>query len=174
MTTKTRPRVFVPNPTVVETVDIPEPEKPSEDYKDEFPLMNSSVSIPTIVETYETITLNLPQSIYEEYKKTAAKSEMSVEDLMQHRLSACKNHNALRGLWFSDSERGQLENLLQKWPLESAAQVLKLLVKHNTVIINGEEITLTPAQKRVLSLAMFGGRTPKTFFESMIRKELRT
>ncbi len=146
---------------------------PPESFKDEFPVM-TMVDIPVITETYETVALNIPQSVYEEYAKTALRSEMSVEDLMQSRLAKCKNHNALRGLWFSDSERGQLENLIQKWPIESATQALKLLASASKVSIDGIEIVLTPAQKRVLSLAMYGGRTPTTFFESMIKKELRT
>lgn len=167
-----RPKVFVPKPTVV-TQEVEEVDKPSETFRDEFPLM-TGVDIPVIVETSETVTLKIPQSVYDEYAKVATKSDITVEELMQHRLANCKNHNALRGLWFSDSERGQLENIIQKWPIESASQALKLLIKAGTVKIDGEEITLTPAQKRVLSLAMYGGRTPKSFFESMIKKELRT
>lgn len=168
----TRHRVFVPRP-LVETHETTEAEQPSDTFRDEFPLM-VEVAIPAIVETYETVTLSLPQAVYDEYVKVAVRSEITVEELMQHRLANCKNHNALRGLWFSDSERAQLENIIQKWPVESASQVLKLLLKSGTVTINGEEIILSPAQKRVLSLAMYGGRTPKSFFESMIKKELRT
>lgn len=167
-----RTKVFMPKPAIETIADI-EPQKPSETFKDEFPLM-VDVELPNIVETFETVTLKIPQSVYNEYEKVAAKSEIKVTELMQHRLAACKNHNAVRGLWFSDAERAQLESILQKWPLESAFQALSLLSKSGKVVIEGEEIVLTPAQKRVLSLAMFGGRTPKTFFESMIKKELRT
>jgi len=175
-----RPRVFTKNledVAVLPLDDLPltppvdyQPVAP-ESYRDEMPVLGSKTEV--IVENLVPITIQLSQDLYNQYTKLAIAQELTLEEVLQHRLDACKNHNSLRGLWFTDSERGQLENLIQKWPLESAAQALSLLAKAATVTFDEVAITLTPAQKRALSFAMFGGRTPKTFFESMVRKELR-
>lgn len=176
MAQTTRPKVFKPkhiDPVFMEPMDSAEPEKPAESFKDEFPVMTASTHVPVTTEVYETVILKVPQHVYDDYKKSAGAQEMTVEELMQYRLLACKNHNALRGLWFSDSERTTLENILQKWPLETASQAIGLIQRAGLIKFDALEITLTPAQRRVVSLCMYGGRTPKTFFEAMVKKELR-
>lgn len=172
MPNNVRPRVFTQPVEVTSPLDgipIQQPEA----FRDEMPVLGFE-PVPVVeVESYSSVTLQLPQSIYAEYARVAAAQDQTVEEVMQHRLASCKSHNAIRGLWWTDSERAQLEELVQKRPLESAAQALTILNKAGTFTLDGLEITLTPAQKRVLSLNMYGGRTPKSFLEAMIKKELR-
>lgn len=163
-----RPRVFT-NKEATSPIDY-EPVAPAQ-FRDEMPVLGAEP--PKAVEEVTLVHLQIPTTIYNEYKRLASAQDMTVEELLQHRVKACKSHNAVKGLWFSDSERGQLENLLQKWPLETAAQALGLISRAATVTFDNVTVTLSPAQKKVLSIAMFGGRTPQTFFESLIRKELR-
>lgn len=148
------------------------PEAPAE-YRDELPVLGVPEQIEVTSGPFISMSIRIPQDIYDEYKRVAVAQDLTVEEVIQHRLEACRSHNALRGLWFSDSERGQLENLIQKWPLESAAQALSIISRAASVKFDEIQISLTPAQKRVLSLSMFGGRTPKSFFEAMVKKELR-
>jgi hypothetical protein len=162
----TRPRVFITN----EETATYSPEVPAE-YRDELPLLGATPEV-EVAEAYATVNIRLPQYLFDEYRRVAAAQELSVEEVIQHRLEACRTHNALRGLWFSDTERGQLENLIQKWPLESAHQALTLISRAATVRFDDIEVVLSPAQKRVLALRT-GNKKPETFFASLIKKEFQ-
>jgi hypothetical protein len=146
---------------------------PSEDFRDELPLLGEAAFPGLVAEVYTSVTLRMPQALYDEYAKTAESQSMSVEEVMQHRLSKCKNHNTLRGLWFSDSERAQLENLLKKRPLETASQVLTTLNTVADVDLDGFKISLTLPQRKILNIRARNGRSPEQVFESMIRKEFQ-
>lgn len=164
-----RPRVFSKE-TAVSPIEY-EPVAPAKDFRDEMPVLGA-IPLKAVEET-TLVHLQIPTIVLNEYKRLASAQDMTVEELLQYRVQACKSHNAVKGLWFSDSERGQLENLLQKWPIETAAQAISIISRAATVQFDNVTVTLTPAQKKVLSIAMFGGRTPQTFFEGLIRKELR-
>ena len=164
-----RPRVFNKE-TATSPIEYV-PVAPAENFRDEMPVLGYEP--PKAVEEMTLVHLQIPTNVYNEYRRVASAQDLTVEELLQHRIQACKSHNAVKGLWFSDSERGQLENLLQKWPLENATQALGLIARAATVRFDEITVTLSPAQKKVLAMAMFGGRTPQTFFEGLIRKELR-
>lgn len=185
-----RPRVFTSGPPVEDrpifpleheypdTGPLPELDPPSEDFRDEMPILSVGKKDEVETETYKSVTIRVPEVLYEEYRKVAASQDQTVEDVMQHRLASCKSHNALRGLWFSDSDRAKLEDLIQKRPLETPAQVLTKLSTSGTVALEGPdgekiELSLTPAQKKVLKLRMYGGRTYKAYLEGLLRKELQ-
>ena len=169
---KVRPRVFDVGLPVEENnfaIDLF-----SNNFKDEVPILGESVENASVqAEVYDNVILKIPHSLYEEYTKVAASQDQTIEEVMQHRLDSCKAHNAIRGLWFSDSERTQLENLLQKRPLAAASQAITIITNLGNINIEDLKINLTPAQRKVLGLAMYGGRTPQKFFEDMIRRELR-
>lgn len=175
-----RPRVFTkPEEVSVATspLDLPsaenyQPQEPSV-YRDEMATLNALDNPEVIADTYVPVNIRIPQTLYDTYRKVAAAQDLTVEEVIQHRLDACKFHNALRGLWFSDSERNQLENIIQKWPLETAAQALSLISKAAVVKFDDVQVFLTPAQKRMLSLSMISGRSPQKFFEALVKKELR-
>lgn len=178
---KTRPRVFGQMESRSTETPIVDAETPSVDFKDELllyfkdelPLLGEPLSTAPEAEFYTTVTLRLPQSLYDEYTKTAVSQDMSVEGVLQHRLAACKAHNALRGLWFSDSERSQLETLLKKWPLETATQALTLLSQIGVVDLDGLKLSLTVPQRKVLGIRTRYGATPQQVFENMLRREFQ-
>lgn len=177
-----RPRVFakkkeepvtpIDSPPVTSIAESYQPAAP-EEFRDEMPLLSIKDAVDVEEKALVPVTIRIPKLIYEDYQKIAAAQDITLEEVIQYRVAACKNHNALRGLWFSDLERGQLENLIQKWPLESATQVLNLISRAAIVRFDDMQVVLTPAQKKVL-VTRFGGRTPQSFFESLIKRELRT
>lgn len=175
-----RPRVFgnVSPVEVTSPLDDLTPSLPSPDFRDEMPVLNPTPIDQVEAEVYTSVTVRVPQRVYDEYRRVAAAQEQEIEEVMSHRLVSCRSHNAIRGLWFGDSDRSSLEDLLQKRPLESALQALSVLRTGGAFKLEVAEnetlnIELTPAQRKVLKLAMYGGRTPKKFFEDMIRRELR-
>lgn len=173
-----RPRVFSQKIEATSPLD-DVPSQPSPDFHDSMPLLGDSLDSPVVeAEVYASVTVRVPQSVYDEYRRVATAQGQEVEDVMAHRLGHCKSHNAKRGLWFGDSDRVSLEDLLQKRPLETAAQALAALKSGGSFkleIAEGETLSLSlnAAQRKVLRLAMYGGRTPQKYFEDMIRRELR-
>lgn len=144
------------------------------EFRDELPLLVAEeVSTGVEATIYTTVTLRIPQSLYNEYTSTAALQQMDVEEVMQHRLAKCKTHNTLRGLWFNDSERSQLESLLKKWPLETATQALTLLAQTGSIDMDGFKVSLTIPQRKILSIRTKHGMAPEKIFESMIRREFQ-
>lgn len=171
---KLRPRVFSgPVEQAVEVVTpIPDPVPPA-DFRDEMPVLGDVVAEAPSYEVYTSVTLRIPQALYEEYAKVAEAQELSVEEVMQYRLAKCKAHNAIRGLWFSDSERAQLEDLIKKRPIESAAQTLMLLTNGGVFNVEDIRVSLTIPQRKVLELRNRHGMPAKKLFEDMIRREFR-
>jgi len=170
---KVRPRVFSQPTNIVQETVVTEAIPPSQSFRDELPLLSSEPASLVETEVYNTLQIKLPQSLYDEYAKTALLQDMSVEEVVQHRLAKCKNHNSLRGLWFSDSEHSQLENILKKRPLETAAQTLTLLSSTGIVNVDDLKITLTIPQRKVLSIRTRHGVTPIQVFEAMLRREFQ-
>lgn len=172
---KLRPRVF--SGPVEQTVEVTTPlddaTLPSNDFHDEMPILGEVAAPAVEYEVYTNITLRLPQAIYAEYSKIAEGQELSVEDVMQHRLIKCRNHNALRGLWFSDSERSQLEELIKKRPIETSTQALALLSSGGIFSVEDIKISLTIPQRKVLDLRNRHGMPAQKIFEDMIRREFR-
>jgi len=146
---------------------------PSTEFRDELPLLGETTSSSVEAEVYTTVTLRIPQSLYDEYANTASLQLMDVEEVMQHRLAKCKTHNTLRGLWFSDSERSQLEKLLKKAPIETAAVALTSLSQAGGVDMDGFKVSLTIPQRKILGIRVRNGTTPERIFESMIRREFQ-
>lgn len=146
---------------------------PSEDFRDELPLLGEAAFPGLAAEVYTSVTLRMPQTLFDEYAKTAESQNMSVEEVMQHRLVKCKNHNTLRGVWFSDSERSRLEDLLKKRPLETATQVLTTLSTVGDVDLDGFTLSLTLPQRKILNIRTRNGSSPKQIFEGMIRREFQ-
>ena len=174
-----RPRVFTEKLEAVSPLDDLPITPPSPDFYDEMPVLGQLPVEPQVeAEVYTSVTVRLPQNVYDEYRRVATAQGQEIEEVIAHRISQCRSHNALRGLWFGDSDRSALEDTLQKRPLESPAQVLSALKSGGSFKLetaDGEtlSISLTPAQRKVLKLAMYGGRTPQKYFEDLIRREFR-
>jgi hypothetical protein len=171
---KARPRVFgaVPKENIEVTAPT-EPVEPSIEFRDELPLLGEESILNPAAEAYNTVTIQIPQSLWDVYDKVATAQSMSVEEVIQHRLAKCKNHNALRGLWFSDSEHSQLETLLKKCPLETASQVLTALKAASGIDLDGLKLSLTIPQRKVLAIRTKHGIDATKLFEAMIRREFQ-
>ena len=106
------------------------------------------------------LKLSLPQDLYADYEKLAENQGLTVTELVMHRLRRCKEHNSLRPLYFGDSQRGALETLLQKRPLETAEQTLSLLAASLSVKIGDfPPIPLSAQQVKRIGLAGYAGQT---------------
>jgi hypothetical protein len=107
-----------------------------------------------------TIRLAIPRDLYADYESAAAKQGLTVTELIMHRLYRCKDHNSLRPLYFSDSQRGALETLLQKRPIENAEQALATLNANLHVRISDfPAIPLTPQQVKRIGMGGYAGQT---------------
>lgn len=105
------------------------------------------------------VRLNLPPELYAKYAELAEKQGLTPAELLQNRLERCVEHSSLRPLYFSDSQRAQLENLIQKRPLETAEQVLPLLSSLLTFKVGEFEVPITNAQARRLQLSAYANMT---------------
>jgi hypothetical protein len=170
-----RPKVFgqAPQQAVAEFTSPLEVVPPSQEFRDELPLLGDESSHGVEAEVYASVTLRIPQSLYDEYAKIAAAQGMSVEEVLQHRLAKCKTHNTLRGLWFSDSEHAQLEKLLKKWPLENASQALTLISQASVLELDDFKLSLSIPQRKVLGIRTRHGMSPQQIFEAMLRREFQ-
>lgn len=173
-TPRTRPKVFGQSATTfVETIVPLESAPTTQEFRDELPLLGEEETYGVEAEIYTTVTLRIAQTTYDDYVKTAKAQGMYVEDVMQHRLTKCKTHNTLRGLWFSDSEHSQLETLLKRRPLETASQALTLISQASGVTLDDLKIILTIPQRKVLSIRTKNGTPPQQIFEAMLRREFQ-
>lgn len=147
-----------------------EPETREDNPSDEFPIMSTGDAKPLQLVT--KIELTIPTELYDEYARIATAQEQTIEEVISYRLDHCKGHNSLRGIWFTDSERIQLEKLLQKAPIDTATQALEIVRKAMGLDLSGIPLTLSMSQLRTLKLAMYGGLTPEKFFGDMIKARL--
>lgn len=106
------------------------------------------------------LRVSIPRDLYAEYEGSAQKQGLTVAELVLHRMRRCRDHNGLRPLYFTDLQRGQLEQLLQKRPLETAEQALALLTTCMSIRI-GEfpPIPITAQQVKRIEMSAYGGKT---------------
>ena len=116
-----------------------------------------------------TIRLSVPQELYAEYEKAAANQGLTVTELIMHRIKRCKDHNSLRPLYFSDSQRSSLEQILQKKPIETAEQALALLGASLSIPIGDLPVQLTAQQRKRISMGGYGGTSAEERFAQIIR-----
>lgn len=108
------------------------------------------------------LKLTIPLDLYAEYEGLASKQGLTVAELVLHRLRRCKDHNSLRPLYFTDTQRAQLETILQKRPLELSEQALTLLTTMLSLRV-GElpPIQLTAQQIKRIQMGGYAGQTPE-------------
>lgn len=106
------------------------------------------------------LKLTIPQELYNEYKQVADSQELSVSELMLHRLQRCAGHSSIRSLYFHTSHLVQLENLLQKRPLETPDQAVALLASALSIRLGDfPPVPVTAAQAKRLKMGAYGGKT---------------
>lgn len=169
-----------PKPVPVEEVDLPQELAtspvdavlPAKDFRDEFPLIVMQ-DVPAEPEPEKVqVEVSLSPDLYEAYAKVAEAQGQTIEEVLSHRLKTCQTHNALRGLWFGDVDRGQLETALGKKPLSSPSQVIQIINQSLSFNLGEINMSFTPSQLKTLKMRMYGGLTPDKFFKSLFVREL--
>lgn len=119
------------------------------------------------------LKLSIPQELYAEYEKLAAAQSLTVTELVMHRLRRCRDHNSLRPLYFTDSQRSSLENLLQKRPIETAEQALALLNAALSIRI-GEfpPIPLSAQQVKRIGMSGYAGQSAEERLSQIVQSAI--
>lgn len=116
------------------------------------------------------LKLHLPQELYAEYEQIALGQGLTPTELIMHRLKRCKDHTALRPIYFNDSQRSQLEGILQKKPLENAEQAIALIKAGLSVHIGDlPPIQLTAQQVKRIGMAGYAGQTAEERLQYIIK-----
>ena len=115
-----------------------------------------------------SIRLAIPQELYAEYEQSAYKQGLTVTELIMHRLVRCKDHSGRRTLFFSDTQREQLERILQKRPIESADQALALLGANLVANVGQFPIQFTAPQIKRISMGGYGGLSAEERFAQIV------
>lgn len=118
------------------------------------------------------IRLNIPRDLYASYAALAEKQGLTPAELMQHRLERCSSHSSIRPLYFPDSQRAQLETLLQKRPVETPEQALALLAGALSVGVGELAVPITPAQAKRLKLSAYAGMTVQDRLTQIVQTAL--
>ena len=119
------------------------------------------------------IRLSIPRELYDEYEKIAGNQGLTVTELVMHRLYRCKDHNSIRPLYFADTQRGQLELLLQKRPLETAEQALALLGTSFSVRIGDfPPIPLSAQQVKRIGMGGYAGMTAEQRLTQIVQSAI--
>lgn len=122
------------------------------------------VPAPAVVNPDEgpvVIQLTIPRELYNQYKDLADGQDLTVAELMTHRLTRCQSHSSIRSIYFSTTQVQQLEQLFQKRPLETPDQVLAS-IKAAFQFSVGElpPIPITPLQAKRIHIGTPRGQTP--------------
>lgn len=125
--------------------------------------MKAKAPEPTAINEQEgpvtVIKLTIPAELYEEYKQLAEKQGLTPAELMAHRLVRCKSHSSIRSIYFSASQLQQLEQLLQKRPIESSDQALALITGAFSFRVGDfPPVPITPAQAKRIHLGATRGQ----------------
>lgn len=116
------------------------------------------------------ISLQIPRELYEEYERNAVSQGLTPTELFMHRIKRCKDHSGIRTLFFTDSQRAQLETLLQKKPLETADQAMALIVAALSVKVGDlPPIQLTAQQVKRLGMAGYAGQSAEERLQYIVK-----
>ena len=95
--------------------------------------------MPTETKTTFRTAVALPESIIAICTAKANKSGRKLEDWISERLRLCNDHEAQRGLFFNDTQREALEQLLGGVILANADDALRLLTSRYTLAVGDEK-----------------------------------
>lgn len=101
-------------------------------------------------ETAVRFTIELPASILDRYEAQAHVANKPIEEFLVLRLQHCASHDAQRSLYFNDTEREEVEQILGEGYLNSPADVLRQLRNRYTVNIGGPKIRLEEGLYQIL------------------------
>jgi hypothetical protein len=129
----------------------------------EAPAINES-EVPLVLK------LHIAPELYAEYEQSALSQGLTPTELILHRLKRCREHTGLRPLYFNDTQRAQLETILQKKPLENAEQALALIKAGLSVRIGDlPPIQLTAQQVKRIGMAGYAGQSAEERLNYIIK-----
>ena len=123
-------------------------------------------------ETFQKVTLRLPESLHAQYEQRASQQGRTVEDELLYRLRACHSHTDAQPVYLTDAQRRELSTItgtliasaddLMSW----ARAITSLKVEHVDVPLDEQLV------KRLESRRF--GKTWPELMRSMVREGLET
>jgi hypothetical protein len=113
------------------------------------------------------LSIDLPSDLAAEYESQARTRGITLEQLLSERLSRCVSHAAASGLYFSDSERNELERLLGR-QVKTAADAIRHVAKLVTISVEGIKVGLTPRL-----ITRIKSRTFRQPLAEVVKREVR-
>ena len=89
------------------------------------------------------LRLDLSDAVLKKYREESETYGVELEELLANRLSECVNYNSTKPLYFTDTQRQNLETMLSR-NIGSPGEVLEILRRFLTVKVNGISMTLRP------------------------------
>ncbi len=104
------------------------------------------------------LKLTLPAELYAQFEEMADGQDLTVAELMVHRLTRCVDHSSIRSLYFSESQVRQLEAVLQTRPLDDPIKALASITSWFKFRINEfEPVQVTAQQAKRIHLGAYTG-----------------
>jgi hypothetical protein len=88
------------------------------------------------------LQIDLPSEVLAQYEKQKPAGQ-SLEELLSARLISCASHTSERPLYFTDSERAELEKILER-RVPSAKDALRHLARLASISVEGIKVNLNP------------------------------
>jgi hypothetical protein len=98
----------------------------------------------TTVEAKLRPTITISDEAYQAYEKFAARKRISMDQALSGRLDAFADCEAVKGLFFNDAERQELERIAGR-NFSSAREVIEAVCRALTVKVGGVEVAI-PAE----------------------------
>ncbi len=97
----------------------------------------------TAVQVKARPTLEIPADAYDQYERLAAVEKKSLDKVLAERLTDCVDHNAVKGIWFGDTQRQRLESVTGT-NVSTPDDVLAVIQKALRVGAGGVDVRLSP------------------------------
>lgn len=101
-----------------------------------------AVATPEVRESVK-VTIKVPEHVMDTYRRLAEVERKDLSVVMSERLTDCVEHNAVKGLWFGDEQRREIEHVLGA-NVSSAAEVTRLVERALLVKVGPCEVPLLP------------------------------
>lgn len=115
------------------------------------------------------IKITIPAEVYATYSELADSQELTVGELMAHRLARCADHSSIRSLYFTESQVRQLEAILQTKPLSDPEKVLGSISNWFRFRLNEfEPIPVSAQQAKRIHLGAYTGCSAQEHLQRVV------